>query len=161
MTPAQRTTVSFLDLALIMTGVMAMIASVGDRHVAVAEAFSDSFGAETAVRSETVALPLVDLFEPQEARMTAKGVQAVAALGGNNRQAEFAIAVPVVTQEGASRLDRWELAAARTAAIMRVLADNGVADGAMLPDLARPGQRGSKSAARTVRLTIRERPDAR
>ena len=28
MTPAQRTTLSFLDLALIMTGVMAMIASV-------------------------------------------------------------------------------------------------------------------------------------
>ncbi len=161
MTPAQRTTVSFLDLALIMTGVMAMIASVGDRHAAVAEAFSDSFGTDTAAQPRIVALPLAGLFEPQEARMTAKGVQAIAALGGKNRQAEFAIAVPVVTQEAASRLDRWELAAARTAAIMRVLADAGVADGAMVPDLARPGQGGSASVARTVRLTIRDRPKAR
>lgn len=158
MTPAQRTTVSFLDLALIMTGVMAMIASVGDRHAAVAEAFSGSFGAQAAVRSQTVTLPLAALFEPQEARLTAKGVQAIAALGGKNRQAEFAIAVPVVTQEAASRLDRWELAAARTAAIMRVLADAGVADGAMVPDLARPGQGGNASEKRKVRLIIRDRP---
>ncbi|WP_017672631.1 hypothetical protein [Blastomonas sp. AAP53] len=158
MTPAQRTTVSFLDLALIMTGVMAMIASVGDRHLAVADAISDSFGSDNAARSKTVALPLASLFEPQEARMTAKGVQVIAALGGKNRQAEFAIAVPVVTQEAASRLDRWELAAARTAAIMRVLAEAGVADGAMLPDLAQPGQGGSASEARTVRLTLRDKP---
>lgn len=158
MTPAQRTTLSFLDLALIMTGVMAMIASVGDRHT-VADAFSNSFGAQNLERSKTVALPLAKLFEPQEARMTAKGVQAIAALGGKNRQAEFAIAVPVVTQEAASRLDRWELAAARTAAIMRVLADHGVAESAIMPDLARPGQRGSAAATRTVRLTMRDKPN--
>lgn len=161
MTPAQRTTVSFLDLALIMTGVMAMIASVGDRHLTVADAISDSFGSQAAARARTVALPLATLFEPQEARLTAKGMQAIAALGGKNRQAEFAIAVPVVTQESASRLDRWELAAARTAAIMRVLADSGVADRALLPDLARPGQGGSAAEARTVRLTLRDRPDGR
>ena len=160
MTPAQRTTVSFLDLALIMTGVMAMIASVGDRHAAVAEAFSDSFGTDTAAQPRTVALPLAQLFEPQEARMTAKGVQAIAALGGKNRQAQFVIAVPVLENRGVSRLDRWELAAARTAAIMRVLADQGVADQAMLPDLARTAD-PSGNAAGNVRLTISDRASAR
>ncbi|ESZ86492.1 MAG: hypothetical protein Q27BB25_14015 [Blastomonas sp. CACIA14H2] len=154
MTPAQRTTLSFLDLALIMTGVMAMIASVGDRHPAVAEAFSESFGQDKAARAQQVRLKLASLFEPQEARLTASGRQALAALGGKNRQAEFAIAVPVVAATGASRLDRWELAAARTAAIMRVLADQGVADGAMLPDLARPGG-GPAAADDKVRITIR------
>lgn len=160
MTPAQRTTLSFLDLALIMTGVMAMIASVGDRHPAVAEALSDSFGSADAARSQHVALPLASLFEPQEARMTAKGVQAIAALGGKNRQAEFVIAVPVLENKGVSRLDRWELAAARTAAIMRVLADQGVADQAMLPDLARPAD-ADAGAAGKVRLIISDRQSVR
>lgn len=159
MTPAQRTTLSFLDLALIMTGVMAMIASVGDRHPAVAEALSDSFGNQAAARSRQVALPLASLFEPQEARMTAKGMQAIAALGGKNRQAQFVIAVPVLENKGVSRLDRWELAAARTAAIMRVLADQGVADQAMLPDLARSSD-PPEGAAGKVRLTISERVGA-
>lgn len=157
MTPAQRTTLSFLDLALIMTGVMAMIASVGDRHPVVAEALSDSFGSTSAAQSQHVALPLASLFEPQEARMTAKGMQAIAALGGNNRQAEFVIAVPVLENKGVSRLDRWELAAARTAAIMRVLADQGVADNAMLPDLARSAD-PPKGTEGKVRLTILARP---
>ena len=66
MTPAQRTTLSFLDLALIMTGVMAMIASVGDRHPVVADAFSESFGQDKAARAQQVRLKLTALFEPQE-----------------------------------------------------------------------------------------------
>ena len=160
MTPAQRTTLSFLDLALIMTGVMAMIASVGDRHPVVAEAFSESFGTEGTARAQRIRLSLDSLFEPQEARMTAGGRQAIAALGGKNRQAHFAIAVPVVAEKGASRLDRWELAAARTAAIMRVLADQGVADSAMMPDLARPGG-GRAETAPAVQLTVSEPPVAR
>lgn len=154
MTPAQRTTLSFLDLALIMTGVMAMIASVGDRHPAVAEALSESFGQDRGARAQLVRLKLAGLFEPQEARLTASGRQAIAALGGKNRQAEFAIAVPILENNGVSRLDRWELAAARTAAIMRVLADQGVADGAMLPDLAQSGS-DRKAADGTVHITIR------
>lgn len=160
MTPAQRTTLSFLDLALIMTGVMAMIASVGDRHPAVAEALSESFGQDKGARAQLVRLKLAGLFEPQEARLTASGRQAIAALGGKNRQAEFAIAVPVMENRGVSRLDRWELAAARTAAIMRVLADKGVADSAMLPDLARPDS-GRKAADGTVHITIRAADAAR
>ncbi len=159
MTPAQRTTLSFQDLALIMTGVMAIIASGGDRHPAVADAFSESFGQDRAARAQQVRLKLTTLFEPQEARLTAGGRQAVAALGGKNRQAEFAIAVPVVAANRSSRLDRWELAAARTAAIMRVLAEQGVGDGAMLPDLARPGE-GETAAGGTVLITIRARDAA-
>ncbi|MDM7927765.1 hypothetical protein [Blastomonas fulva] len=159
MTPAQRTTVSFLDLALIMTGVMAMIASVGDRHPAVAEALADSFGSSAPVSAERVTLKLARLFEPQEARLTDQGVADITALGVRARPAksktvEIGIIVPVVAEKGASRLDRWELAAARTAAIMRVLADQGVADSAMVPDLARPGT-GSAGSERDVTLTLR------
>jgi hypothetical protein len=157
MTPAQRTTVSFLDLALIMTGVMAMIASVGDRHPAVAEALSESFGKSAAAPAEQVVLPLVRLFEPHEARLTPDGVAAIAALGKKSGSAEIGIMVPVVAEKGASRLDRWELAAARTAAIMRVLADQGIADNAMLPDLARPGA-GAAAQTRNVTLTVRAMP---
>lgn len=156
MTPAQRTTLSFLDLALIMTGVMAMIASVGDKHPAVAEALAENFGSD-AEPAQQVALSLTKLFEPQEARLTAAGVKQIAALGAKSTRAEFGIAVPVVAEKGATRLDRWELAAARTAAIMRVLADQGIADSAMVPDLARPGAGNAKA---TISLTIREQPEA-
>lgn len=156
MTPAQRTTLSFLDLALIMTGVMAMIASVGDRHPAMAEALSESFGSQVAP-AQRVALPLGRLFEPHEARLTGAGAKQIAALGAKSKHAEFGIAVPVVAEAGATRLDRWELAAARTAAIMRVLADQGIPDDAMVPDLARPGAGGS---TKQVTLTVRDRPAA-
>jgi hypothetical protein len=161
MTPAQRTTLSFLDLALIMTGVMAMIASVGDRHPAVAEALADNFGADKAVQVSTVTLPLAQAFEPQEARLTAQGTREIIKLAGQPKSAEFGIAVPVVAEKGATRLDRWELAAARTAAIMRVLADQGIADSNMLPDLARPGDTGpAATQARDVRITVRTKPAA-
>ena len=154
MTPAQRTTLSFLDLALIMTGVMALIASVGDRHPAVAEALSDSFGTQDRAAAERIVVPLAQLFEPQEARLTPKGTARLAALGAKAASAEIGIMVPVVAGSGGSRLDRWELAAARTAAIMRVLADQGIADDAMFPDLARPGT-GADAQARNVTLTVR------
>lgn len=157
MTPAQRTTVSFLDLALIMTGVMAMIASVGDRHPAVASALADSFGSSAAGAAEQVVLPLASLFEPYEARLTVDGARRIAALGARATAARIDIRVPVVASKDASRLDRWELAAARTAAIMRVLADQGIADDAMLPDLAPPGAGG---AARTRSVTLTIRPEA-
>lgn len=154
MTPAQRTTLSFLDLALIMTGVMAMIASVGDRHPAVAEALADNFGSHKPPLVQRTMLPLSRLFEPQDARLTTQGAADIAAFGGKARSGEIGIAVPVVAEQGASRLDRWELAAARTAAIMRVLADQGVADSAMVPDLARPGE-GSAGQSYRVALTLR------
>lgn len=157
MTPAQRTTVSFLDLALIMTGVMALIASVGDRHPAVAEALADSFGTQEQATTQRIDLPLAQLFEPHEARLTPQGTARLAALGQKADLAEIGIKVPVVAAGGASRLDRWELAAARTAAIMRVLSDQGIADNAMLPDLARPGS-GSDAPARNVTLTVRMPP---
>lgn len=157
MTPAQRTTVSFLDLALIMTGVMAMIASVGDNHPAVAEALSESFGA-TAQPVQRHALSLADLFEPEEARLTAAGSRQIAALAEQSKSAEIGISVPVVADKGASRLDRWELAAARTAAIMRVLADHGMADDALVPDLTRPG---GKTGQKVAILTVREKPGRR
>lgn len=154
MTPAQRTTLSFLDLALIMTGVMAMIASVGDRHPAAAAALASSFGTQPAATVRRVSLPVARLFEPQEARLTPHGIATIAALGDTSGSSEIAIAVPVMTETGASRLDRWELAAARTAAIMRVLADRGIADSAMVPDLARPGS-GTPQKKPQVTLTLR------
>ena len=159
MTPAQRTTVSFLDLALIMTGVMALIASVGDRHPAVAEALTESFGTQPTASVERIALPLATLFEPHEARLTRDGAAKIAALGGRAGSSEIGIAVPVATETGTSRFNRWELAAARTAAIMRVLADQGIADSNMVPDLARPaaGER-ERERAREVMLTVRSKP---
>ncbi|MDM7955996.1 hypothetical protein [Blastomonas sp.] len=153
MTPAQRTTLSFLDLALIMTGVMAMIASVGDRHPAVAEALVDSFGTPGAASAQPTTLPIARLFEPQEARLTGQGVAQIAALAHKAKGAHIGIRVPVVAEKGASRLDRWELAAARTAAIMRVLAEQGIADSAMIPDLAQPGS--GTAEPREVTLMVR------
>lgn len=153
MTPAQRTTLSFLDLALIMTGVMAMIASVGDRHPAVAEALVDSFGKPGAASLQRTRLPIAQLFQPQEARLTQQGVAQIAAFGQKAKAAQIGILVPVVAEKAQSRLDRWELAAARTAAIMRVLADQGIADSAMTPDLAQPGS--GTDQPREVTLTLR------
>jgi len=154
MTPAQRTTMSFLDLALIMTGVMAMIASVGDRHPGAAVALAEGFGSDAAA-AQQIALPLASIFEPQEARLTEAGIRQIAAVAAKSKHAEFGIAVPVVSESGVSRLDRWELAAARTAAIMRVLGEQGIADDAMVPDLARPGGSGAKPL---VLLSVRETP---
>lgn len=99
MTPAQRTTLSFLDLALIMTGVMAMIASVGDRHPAVADALVDSFGKPGAALAQRTSLPIARLFEPQEARLTGEGAAQIAAVARKAQAARIDIRVPVVAEK--------------------------------------------------------------
>ncbi|WP_373488447.1 hypothetical protein, partial [Blastomonas sp.] len=93
MTAAQRSIMSFLDLALITTGVMAMLASVGDRHSAAAGAISETFGA--APRSVVEhALPVSQLFEPQDARLSDAGTAALAELALASPTVEIGITVP-------------------------------------------------------------------
>jgi len=137
MTPAKRSLISFLDLALLMTGVMAMLASVGGQHPAAATAIAARFG-DGAIDRRQLLLPIETLFEPSEARLSAAGRARLAKVAAEAGRGELAIAVPVGHAPPDGRLDRWELAAARTASIMRALMAAGLDERQMTPELQRP-----------------------
>lgn len=120
-----RWTVSFADLVLLLLAFFVLLQANGGRVVAAAAraAFSDA-----PIDAPLLAAPAASLFEPGEARLTSRARAELSRL---------AAAAPergtvVVTSEGrnadAHRFDGWELAAARTAALARALAEGGVAE---------------------------------
>lgn len=132
MTAGQRSTLSFLDLALIMTGVMAMLVSVGDGHEATAAAISEQFGVENDSRKEH-SFAVARFFEPRDARLTDYGKSALAQFAKLPATTRIQIAVPVLADESEGRLNNWETAAARTAAIMYQLGALGIDEQRMIP----------------------------
>jgi len=134
MTTGQRSILSFLDLALIMTGVMAMLVSVGDTHEATAAALSEQFGLEDALRTEHV-FAVSRFFEPQDARLTETGKAALQKFSKLPDTTRVQISVPVLAGDDAGRLSHWEIAAARTAAIMYQLHAIGIAEQRIAPQM--------------------------
>lgn len=158
MTTGQRSILSFLDLALIMTGVMAMLASVGDAHEATAAALSEQFGLEDTLRQEHV-FAVSRFFEPQDARLSDSGKAALQKFARLPDTTRVQIAVPVLAGDDGGRLSHWEIAAARTAAIMYQLNAIGIAEQRIAPQMQqlRPVGGKVKSAADIMIVTIKDK----
>jgi flagellar motor protein MotB len=116
--PIPRWAISFADLLLLLLGCFVLLhAMEAARPAAVAAASGASIGA----------YPAASLFEPGEARLLAVArvtlAQAARGLAGHR--------VTVVsrgTAAAGARLDRFELSAARAAAVGRALQQGGVAE---------------------------------
>lgn len=114
--------ISFADLALLLLGCFVILYSTRSAEVAPE--------AEKATASENApgfAAPSASLFEPGEARLSPHGRAELAAFGRKAAARGEGISVQGVGREAASRrFDGWELAAARTAAAARAVAEGGV-----------------------------------
>lgn len=114
---APRWAVGFADLGLILLGCFAMLHAMEAARPKAAAA---------AVAPVPAGIPAAELFEPGEARLTEAGKARIVRL--TERLGPGGAIVSSTGAEGASnRLDSFELAAARTAAVARALRDGGAA----------------------------------
>lgn len=113
--PAPRWAISFADLSLVLVGCFAML-----HAMRTAPAPSAAPAAAETVRSATTELVAAELFEPGEARLTESGRLRLELLAGTVADRRIALASRGV-DGGGGRLDAFELAAARTAAVARQL----------------------------------------
>ena len=119
--PVPRWSISFADLLILLLGCFVML-----HAIRAAEPRAEGSADRTAGRVQAD-FGAVDLFEPGEARLTAEARTRLQALGRRSAGRSVTVASRGLG-EGGSRLDRFELAAARSAAVARALREGGVAE---------------------------------
>jgi len=122
-----RWAVSFADLCLLLLGFLLLLQAHKGDPGALNAGLRAAFGAPAPASYDTAAAPL---FQPGEAALLPDARARYVAIG---RQAAGQGGVVHIeslgTDSGGQRLDAWELAAARTAAIARAIGSGGVAAG--------------------------------
>ncbi len=146
-----RWALSFADLCLLLLGFLLLLQAHKGDPAALNAGLRAAFGAPVPSSYDTATAPL---FEPGEAALLPEARAKYVAIG---RQAAGQGGVVHVeslgTDAGGQRLDAWELAAARTAAIARAIGSGGV--DAKLIDLSIDGT-GAAAAVKGqhVRVTV-------
>lgn len=120
--PVPRWAVSFADLGLVLIGCFVML-----HAMETARPKADATAALPVREHATTIFQARELFEPGEARLLAGAVPTLQAEGGRWAGRPIRI-VSRGAAEGSVRLDRFELAAARSAAMARALRDGGVSE---------------------------------
>lgn len=117
-----RWALSFADLCLLLLGFVLILVARPNAHELAGGMRSAFGGAHGLLQS-----PANALFEPGEAVLNAKGAKLVADFAKGRRQGGVLVA-STGTDGRSARFDGWELAAARSAALARALAQNGIAE---------------------------------
>lgn len=148
--PLPRWAVSFADLVLLLLGCFVLL------HAMEAQRPKAAAGAPAVASAEPAAAPArsftaAEVFQPGEALLTAEARAALRAEG--TRLAGHPVRLlSTGTGEDGGRLDRFELAAARTAAVGRALREGGLAEG----DIAiAMGDSGATGAGQTIAIARR------
>ena len=132
-----RSLVGFIDLTLILLGSVALIAEMQHSERLASAVIKPEDAPE---RPEIVNVSIGRLFEPDEARLSVEGASWVARLARDGNGRRIAIRVAVNDHDGIARLDGWEQAAARTAAIMYALETAGYPSGKIEPAMPHDGK---------------------
>ena len=139
---APRWAVSFADLGLLLLGCFVMLHALSR---------SEGVAAAAATAAPLASYRAANLFEPGEARLTAAGA---------NRLTEDArrfngqlLLASRGTDAGGARLDRIELAAARTASVARALRESGIAEDRLSVRIEGDGEAGQMLLIRSRDVT--------
>ena len=116
-----RWAISFADLCLLLLGFLVIAQAHADRP-AVAASVREAFGETPPDRATLVA---ARLFQPGEAVLTDRGRAEIATLAARAKSGSVRIDSSGADR-ATTRLDGWELAAARTASVARALVGQGV-----------------------------------
>ena len=138
--PVPRWAVSFADLVLLLLGCFVLL------HAMEAARPKAAAGAAIATRTQPAAVPArsfnaTEVFQTGEAMLMPEAREALRAEGARLAGRRVQI-LSSGTGEDGSRLDRFELAAARTAATARALRDGGLGEADIaiaMADAGRPG----------------------
>ena len=142
---APRWAISFADIGLLLLGCFVML------H-AVERTAEPSRSATVPAPVESVAFRADGLFEPGEARLRAQSVERLQAVGRSAHGRSILLVSSGVGSDNA-RLDAFELAAARSAAVARALREEEGAGGAIMVrmDSSSPAGSGQKIEIRFSR----------
>ncbi|MCF8707435.1 flagellar motor protein MotB [Rhizorhapis sp. SPR117] len=125
-----RWAISFADLCLLLLGFFVLLQASGQRPDQVVSQVSQYFGGQAEGRR--IDMLAADLFEPGEAMLTDRGRTLLKKIGAQHIHNKDIIQISSAGQDaGSRRLDGWELAAARLAAIARAFREAGVPDSRM------------------------------
>lgn len=117
--PVPRWAVSFADLFLLLLGCFVLLHAMASSRAPA--------GAQATTARSTGGYRAADLFQPGEALLRAEAHAMILAEGRRLAGREVRI-VSAGTAESGGRLDRFELSAARAAAVGRALQEGGVRD---------------------------------
>lgn len=120
-TDGARWAVSFADLCLLLVGFLVIAQARADRP-AIAASVRQAFGETPPDRARLIA---ARLFQPGEAVLTDRGRAEIAAIAARAKTGSIRID-SAGADRATTRLDGWELAAARTASVARALVWQGV-----------------------------------
>jgi len=119
-----RWALSFADLCLVLLAFFVLLHARNGDGMKVAQSMRAAFGGAEPLNESSHVYQAAGLFEPGEAVLWPRGRARLEALG-RNATARIRIASTGM-DPGTRRFDRWELAAARVAAVARALQASGV-----------------------------------
>jgi hypothetical protein len=129
---ASRSMFGFVDLTLILLGSVALIGQLEQREARAAVAIKPS---DPPKRREAVSIAISEIFPPDEARVSTRGRAWLDDLAARAKGRSLAIGVAMDTPAQGGRLNGWEQAAARTAAIIYALKAAGYPEDKIEPQL--------------------------
>jgi flagellar motor protein MotB len=136
--PLPRWAVSFADLLLLLLGCFVLLHAMEAQRSTAAAPVAAGAPAAMPVRSFTAS----EVFQPGEALLTPEAREALRAEGARLAGHPARI-VSTGTGEDGGRLDRFELAAARTAAVGRALREGGLGEGDIAIAMGEGGRPGA------------------
>ena len=145
--PLPRWAVSFADLLLLLLGCFVLLHAMEAQRSTAAAPAAAGAPAATPVRAFNAA----EVFQPGEALLTPEAREALRAEGARLAGQSVRILSSGTGEEG-GRLDRFELAAARAAAIGRALREGGIAERDIAVTM---GDSGTPGAGQTIAVSRR------
>lgn len=143
--PLPRWAVSFADMLLLLLGCFVLLHAMEAQRSTAAAPVASGAAATTPVRAFNAA----EVFQPGEALLTPEAREALRAEGAH--LAGHAVRIQSNgTGEDGGRLDRFELAAARAAAVGRALREGGLGEGQIAIAM---GDGGAPGAGQTIAIS--------
>ncbi len=129
---ASRSMFGFVDLTLILLGSVALIGQLEQREARASVAIRPN---DPEKYREVVSIALTEIFPPNEARISTRGKTWLDGLAKRAKGRRLAVGVAIDTPGPGGRMNSWEQAAARTAAIVYALEASGYPDDRIEPQL--------------------------
>ncbi|TXC68771.1 hypothetical protein FSZ31_07265 [Sphingorhabdus soli] len=129
---ASRSMFGFVDLTLILLGSVALIGQLDQREARASVAIKPNDPEEYR---EVVSVALAEIFPPNEARVSTRGKVWLNGLAERAKERRLAVGVAIDAPGPGGRMNGWEQAAARTAAIIYALEASGYPEDKIEPQL--------------------------
>lgn len=148
---SNRWAISFADLVMLLLAFFVLMQAQASDKMKMMAGLRSAFGG--SAKSDPVeGFAAASLFEPGEALLKAAEQHRFARIGADARKAGGRIIISAQGRDpGSARLDSWELAAARTAAVARAVAAGGLPENRI--DIAIPTPRPN-DPVKSLRISI-------